>query len=133
MATYVIFLPGDENAWAAATPEERKQGYAAHAEFARQLQARGHQIVGGAELTHSREATVVRRSPSGEGTLITDGPFAETAEQITGFYLIESDDRADLLDICADLVMAGETVELRETAETTETTDTTREPAESPS
>jgi hypothetical protein len=52
--------------------------------------------------------------PDGKGgTLITDGPFTESREQIVGFYLIESNDEAGLREICAALASTGDLVELR--------------------
>ena len=43
---------------------------------------------------------------------VTDGPFAETVEQLTGFYLVESDDLDDLLSICG-VVSEGDAIEVR--------------------
>jgi hypothetical protein len=82
MTTYVILLPGDEDAWAATSAEAKQQGYAVHDQFATALAARGHTIVGGAELQHSRTARTLRHG------IVSDGPYAEVAEQLTGFYLI---------------------------------------------
>lgn len=100
---YVVLLPGDESAWATATPAERTSVYRRHEDFARELARRGHQVIGGAELTHSSRARVLRVH---DGTsTVTDGPFAETVEQLTGYYEIESDDPDDLIEVCA--VLAG--------------------------
>jgi len=101
---YVILLPGDETAWEDATQEHRDAVYARHDEFGKQLRAHGHTVVGGAELTHSREAKVVRADSDGK-VVITDGPFAETAEQLTGYYEVESDDLDDLLQVVG--IVAG--------------------------
>lgn len=109
MTTYVVLLPGDESRWQQATPEERAATYEVHAEFARRLAQRGHRVVGGAELAHSREAKQVRRSADGR-PVVTDGPFAETVEQLSGFYLVESDDLDDLLDVAALLADPGSDV-----------------------
>ena len=96
-AKYVVLLPGDESRWAAATPEERAAAYARHGEFAEQLAARGHTITGGAELTHSSQAKLVRVV---EGAVtVTDGPYAETVEQLTGYYEVETDDVDDLYQV----------------------------------
>ena len=111
MTTYVVLLPGDEPAWENATEEQRAAVYAQHGEFARALEERGHTITGGAELTHSREAKVVRRG--GAGVTITDGPYAETVEQLSGFYVVETDDLDDLLEVCALLADAESAVEVR--------------------
>ncbi|GAA4709229.1 YciI family protein [Nocardioides conyzicola] len=108
MTTYVILLPGNEDTWASATEEERAATYAHHGEFARMLGERGHTITGGAELTHSRESRVVRA-----GGEVTDGPYAETVEQLTGFYVVETDDLDDLLAVCGFLAGAEGAVEVR--------------------
>ncbi len=100
---YVVLLPGDESLWAAATSEQRAQTYARHTEFARQASERGHAVVGGAELTPSAEARVVRSD--GSSASVTDGPYAETVEQLTGYYEVESDDLDDLLDVVALLAV----------------------------
>ncbi|MFC7486050.1 YciI family protein [Knoellia sp. CPCC 206453] len=98
MKRYVILLPGDESAWEAATQEHRDAVYARHDEFGQQLRAHGHTVVGGAELTHSREAKLVRADADGK-VMVSDGPFAETAEQLTGYYEVETDDLEDLLQL----------------------------------
>ncbi|MVA75775.1 transcription initiation protein [Auraticoccus sp. F435] len=119
MTTYAVLLPGDEAVWEAATADEREQVYARHTEFARLLAERGHRITGGAELTHSRTGKVVR-STSGAGAdaiTVTDGPYAETVEQLTGFYLVESDDLDDLLQLCGLLAGRDGGVEVRAVVE----------------
>lgn len=103
MTSYVVLLPGNEAGWENATAEQRSAVYARHQEFARTLAERGHKITGGAELTHSRDAKQVRHDAGG-GVVVTDGPYAETVEQLTGFYTVESDDLDDLLQICGILV-----------------------------
>ncbi len=111
MTEYAILLPGDEAAWAQASPEERTAVYARHTEFAQALEARGHKVVGGAELTHSSTARTVRRT--GDGHTVTDGPYAETVEQLSGFYLVESDDLDDLTDVVKILADAEGGIEIR--------------------
>jgi hypothetical protein len=111
MTTYVVLLPGDENAWESASEEHRAAMYAKHGEFARLLSERGHTITGGAELTHSRGARVVRRSAG--GVAVTEGPYAETVEQLTGFYVVETDDLDDLLEVVGVLADAEGAVEVR--------------------
>jgi hypothetical protein len=111
MTTCVILLPGDESAWESAAEEDRAATYAKHGEFARMLGERGHTITGGAELTHSREARVVRAD--GEGFSVTDGPYAETVEQLTGYYVVDTDDLDDLLAVCGFLAGAEGAVEVR--------------------
>jgi hypothetical protein len=113
MTSYVVLLPGDESAWE-ATPEPQKQEmYAVHAAFAKLLAERGHQMTGGAELAPSSEARVLRTSTDGEHT-VTQGPYAESAEQLTGFYVIETEDLDDLIDVCKTLGKGEGAIEIRQ-------------------
>ncbi|MFT4083572.1 MAG: YciI family protein [Nocardioides sp.] len=105
MTEYAILLPGDEDSWAAASPEHREATYAKHREFMRLVTERGHRITGGAELTHSHHGRLVTLGEAGR-IVVTDGPYAESTEQLTGFYLIESDDLDDLMQLCGLLVEA---------------------------
>ncbi len=47
------------------------------------------------------------------GVAITEGPYAETVEQLTGFYTVESDDIDDLLQVAAMLAGPEGGVEVR--------------------
>ncbi|HSO64016.1 MAG TPA: YciI family protein [Ornithinibacter sp.] len=111
MTTYVILLPGDESSWEAATPDERAAVFAEHDRFSRTLEEHGHRVVGGAELAHSRTARTVRAGDG--GLVVSDGPYAESVEQLTGFYLVESDDLDDLLAVCGILAAMSDTIEVR--------------------
>ncbi len=111
MTEYVVLLPGDESAWASATEQQKAEMYAKHGEFARLLGERGHKITGGNELTHSSEARVVRNGA--DGIVVTDGPYAETVEQLTGFYVVDTDDLDDLLECCGILAALGDGIEVR--------------------
>jgi hypothetical protein len=116
MTTYAVLLPGDESTWESATPEQRAAMYEIHGRFAALLAERGHKITGGAELTHSRSTKQVRRDAGG-AVQVSDGPYAETVEQLTGFYLVESDDLDDLLEVCGLLADGGAPVEVRATVD----------------
>jgi hypothetical protein len=72
-------------------------------------------VTGGSELAHSREAKVLRTDADGNHT-VTDGPYAETVEQLTGFYIIESDDLDDLVDVCKVLARGESAIEIRAAA-----------------
>ena len=108
--TYAVLLAGDEKPWADASPEERARVYELHGEFMRLIEERGHRMTGGAELTHSSTAKVVRGTQG--AVTVTDGPYAETVEQLTGFYLVATDDLDDLLDLCG-LLSEGDPIEVR--------------------
>ena len=110
MTTYAVLLIGDEKPWAEAGPQERARMYGLHEEFTRLAGERGHTITGGAELVPSAETKVVRGTRG--SVTVTDGPYAETVEQLGGFYLVESDDVDDLLQLCG-LLSEGDPIEVR--------------------
>lgn len=111
MTEYMLIIPDDYDAWEAMTPEQRSTIYAKHDDFAERLKSGGHIVTGGAELTMPRTARTVRSGPA--GIAITDGPYAEAVEQLSGFYLVQSDDLADLEHACA-IIAEHFPVEIRE-------------------
>jgi hypothetical protein len=113
MPQYVVFaVDDDENAWERASDETRNETYAADERFGKLLEERGGRIVGGADLSHSRHARVLRQDGAG-AALVTEGPYAETAEQISGFFIVECDDLEDVVD-AARLMLEGHTrIEIR--------------------
>jgi hypothetical protein len=110
MTEYVVLISGDERRWWDDMSEEQaKQAYAEHGRFSEELEKRGHKITGGAELHRSSRSRTI---PAGGGTP-TDGPYAETSEQVGGFYQVETDDLDDLLDVCQILARTGDVIEVR--------------------
>lgn len=116
MSRFMILLPAPEAEWAQLPPEVHEKGMASHGEFHRDLAAGGHTLVVGGPLEPSEKATSMR--PGSEGAaLVTDGPFSETVEQVVGFYLVETEDEADLRAACERFASRGEHIELRRLAE----------------
>ena len=113
MTEYAILLPGDEAAWAQAAPEQQAGMFERHMTFSELLEARGHQVTGGQELQHSSTARTVTGSL--DQVTVTEGPYAESAEQIGGFYTVVTDDLDDLLKVCGILAEGGAKVEVRPT------------------
>lgn len=112
MTEYIVLLLGDaERWWTDTTEEQRQEACAAHARFSTALVERGHTITGGAELHRPSEARTVHP----DGTTITDGPYAESHEQVGGYYLVETEDLDDLLEVCKILAVTGDIVEVRRT------------------
>jgi len=111
MAKYVVLIPGNEDTWDATPQEDRQRVYNAHMEFAKLLADRGHSFVEGAELVRSDQARIVIGSV--DDVTVTDGPYAEAAEQLTGFYVIETDDLDDLLRCVGRLTSDEGRVEVR--------------------
>jgi hypothetical protein len=112
MTEYVVLLPGDESQWEHTSQADKEAVYAIHGEFAKALEERGHRVTGGSELAHSRGAKVLRTDADGNHT-VTDGPYAETVEQLTGFYIVESDDLDDLVEVCKILGRGEGAIEIR--------------------
>ena len=81
---YLCTIYGDESQMAAATPEQTNEMLAAYGAFGEEA---GDVILGGEGLQPTSTATTVRVR-DGE-RMLTDGPFAETKEQLGGFYLLE--------------------------------------------
>jgi hypothetical protein len=86
---YALLIYGDEKVWESRDEEERRQNMARHERFAGLLQEL-NAMRGGKELETASSATTIRRR--GDDVSVTDGPFAETAEVLGGFYLIEAAD-----------------------------------------
>src|SRR4029453_11890465 len=98
MTDYVILFPADNEAeWDQGTEADHQAVYDTDNELGRLLEQRGGRITGGAELASTRRTRVVRRSPNGTA-LVTNGPYAESVEQLAGFYLVTTDDEAGLLE-----------------------------------
>ncbi len=111
MTEYVVLLMGDAERWWDLPEEERTAGYGAHEKFSAQLVERGHRITGGAELAPAATSIVVRQRPGG-APQVTEGPFAETVEQLGGYYEIRTSDVQDLARLAGMLVGSG-TIEIR--------------------
>jgi hypothetical protein len=112
---YLLLLPGPEAEWEALPDSEKELGMANHQRFHEQLAARGHRVVTAGPLEPSAQAISMRNTSRGTAQ-VTQGPFAETAEQIVGFYLLETEDSADLVDVVRAFAEGGDHVELRRLA-----------------
>lgn len=98
---YVILMYGDESVWRDADDATRDRILAAHEAVSAALKAGPVKLLGGEALEEGHTATTVRVDESGKQVL-TDGPFAETVEQLGGFYLVDApslDDVVALVDL----------------------------------
>ena len=91
---YLLTIYGDESGWNDVTPEQSAEIMAAYEKFGRDATEAGV-MRGGEGLQPSGTATVVRVR-DGE-TVTSDGPFAETREQLGGYYLLDCRDLDDAL------------------------------------
>jgi hypothetical protein len=105
---YLLLIYGDEKAW---TDAERQSCYAESAALTRELHDKGRFL--GANPLHPVATATSLRVRDGK-RLITDGPFAETREQLGGYFLIEAADLDEALGIAARIPGAKKgTVEIR--------------------
>jgi hypothetical protein len=108
---YLMLICTDEAAMLAADPDQASAMLAEYGVFGEEMTERGV-LTGGERLRPSLDATSVRVR-DGE-VLATDGPFAETKEQIGGFYLVDCKDLDDAIEIASKVpgARAG-TIEVR--------------------
>jgi hypothetical protein len=106
---YMLMMYADENG--APTQEQQEHCYVESTAFAQKLHEDG-KFLGAAPLQPTSTATSLRYQDGKR--LVTDGPFAETREQLGGFFLIDAKDLDEAIDIAAR-VPAGRwgTVEIR--------------------
>jgi len=105
---YMLLVYGDENAM---TQAEREDCYGESAAYARKLSAEG-QYLDAAPLHSVTTATSIRVRDGKHS--VTDGPFAETREQLGGYYLIEAKDLDEAILAAAGIPGARfGTVEIR--------------------
>jgi hypothetical protein len=107
--------------WEGADDALRERVYADFGAFAEAVRERGS-IVGGEALAHSATARTVRASRDGSPggrRPVTDGPFAETVEQLGGYYCIDVPDLETAVEL-AMLLPREYDVEVRECLEVPE-------------
>ena len=83
---YIVLIYGSEKGWGSMSRPDVEQIYAEYKKYSEEL-AKAGVMRGGSELKPTTTATTVR--VRGGKRQVTDGPFAETKEQLGGFYLIE--------------------------------------------
>ena len=111
---YMLLIYGDEHA---LNDTERAQCYQESAHLAHELKASG-QFLSTSPLHLTAAATSVR--VRGGKRLVTDGPFAETREQLGGYFLIDAPDRDAAIAVAARIPGARiGTVEVRPILELT--------------
>jgi hypothetical protein len=111
---YMLLIYLDEQA---VSSTEREQCYVESAQLVQQLNASG-QYLASAPLHPTSTATSIRVRDGKR--LVTDGPFAETREQLGGYFLIDAKDLDEAMGIAARIPMARRgTVEIRPVLEVT--------------
>jgi hypothetical protein len=108
---YILLIANDEQAYMARSPQEAERTLAAYGQWAESAAARGA-LQGGERLRPTTDATTVQVR---NGEVITsDGPFAETKEQIGGYFLVECRDLDEAIELASTLPGAHDgTIEVR--------------------
>jgi hypothetical protein len=97
---YLLMICTDESGDGAVSPEEAAAGMAEYGAFMEEMGKRGV-LQGGERLRPTTDATTVRVR-DGE-TVTSDGPFAETKEQIGGYFAVDCKDLDEAIDIAAKI------------------------------
>ena len=108
---YMLLIYAEESGWESMSADDRTSTMERYRAFTEELQAAGA-MVGAERLQPTGNATTLRIR-DGE-RLVTDGPFAETKEQLGGYYLIEADSLDEALDWAARIPSARDgSIEVR--------------------
>ena len=109
---YMLLIYKDEKMWDEMTVEEKGAIYQEAVEYSEARRPSGF-YQGGEPLQDTNTATTVRMENGKE--VITDGPFAETKEQLGGYTIVEAKDLDEVLAFVArhPLVRAGLSIEVR--------------------
>jgi hypothetical protein len=109
---YMLLIYADEQAW---TEPERQQCYSESTQLAHTLKAKG-QFLATSPLQPVSTATSVRVRDSKR--LVTDGPYAETREQLGGYFMVDAKNLDEAIDIAGRIPGARKgTVEIRPVVE----------------
>lgn len=95
---YIALIYGSEAAYDALSEEEKRADYPAYMAFGERAGARAP--IG--EALHPTNTAKTVRVRDGQ-TMVTDGPFAETKEQLGGFYLFECETLEEALGLAAEI------------------------------
>jgi hypothetical protein len=100
---YMLVIYNDQTALAEASADEVRAHVAAFAAFTKELIDRGI-FQGGSPLRPVASATTVRVRDN--ETLVTDGPYVETKEQLAGYFVVDCIDLDDAIAVAAKVPSA---------------------------
>jgi hypothetical protein len=111
---YLLLIQDDEQNWATLPEEGRRRVVAEYLALTEEMHERGV-ILGSNRLAPVSAASTIRVRDGEE--VVTDGPFAETKEQLGGYYLIDVESLDEALDWAARIPTARRgSVEVRPVA-----------------
>lgn len=93
---YMLLIYANEQEWGKLRDAERQQIIGEYTQLTQQLQSSGHWLAGAPlQPTPTGKSVRVREGKP----VVTDGPFAETREQLGGYYLVEAKDLDEAISI----------------------------------
>jgi hypothetical protein len=95
---YLLLINAEESSVEAQSPEEAQATLAEYGAWMQEAERRGV-LRGGERLRPTTDATTVRVRD--DQVLTTDGPFAETKEQIGGYFLVDCTDLDEAIDLAS--------------------------------
>ena len=113
---YMLIIAGHEGGWEDRSPEEAKAERERWFAYTQELEDAGA-LLAGEGLQESATATTVRIADDGE-RIVTDGPFAETKEQVGGYFVAECKDLDQAIELAQHIpIVSTGSVEIRPIAE----------------
>lgn len=108
---YMLLICHDEQSWTNQTETERQTIYTEYRQLIEDLKSQGKYLFGDQlQPAHTAQSVRVRDGRP----VVTDGPFAETREQVGGFFMIEADNLDEAKSIAARIPSARTgTIEVR--------------------
>jgi hypothetical protein len=100
---YLLLIYGDEDGWEALSDEERETAIGEYVALRRDLAAQDK--YGGSNELHGVETATTVRVRDGDA-LVTDGPFAETKEQVGGYFLVDAESLDEAIEWAARIPAA---------------------------
>ena len=97
---YILLICTDESAMQAMSPAEASASLGKYMKFGEEMTKRGV-LQAGERLRPTADATTVQLRDG--QVLASDGPFAETKEQIGGFYIVDCKDLDEAIEIAAKI------------------------------
>jgi len=100
---FLLLIYGSEGEWDKVTPTQEAAIHEEYRQLIQELSGKG-KFLGGSQLKRTAMATTVRVRDGKR--LVTDGPFAETKEQLGGYFLVDANDLDEALAIAARIPSA---------------------------
>ena len=108
---YMLLIHDSEKVWGTLSQDEQQQIMKDYRRFSDEIKATG-QYLAGSQLQPTSAATSVRVRNGKR--VVTDGPFAETREQLGGYYLVDAKDLDEAIGLAERLPSAKlGTIEIR--------------------